>query len=123
MSRKILCFGNPYIKQDSIAIRVCEILQKQNKDTDVEYIENTFQLIDKDLENCIIIDVVQGIDKIQEVKVSDLKQESLRTAHDFDLGFFLKLKSKDKKIKIIGIPQRYGEQELKKAIEEIKEFL
>ncbi len=120
MTKKILYFGNPHIQEDNLAIKVCQELGKYLKFKNIifEKIENTFQLIEQNLKNVIIVDVVKGLRKVQEVKVGDLKQDNISSLHDFDLSFFLKLLAKN--IKIIGIPQNYDFQ---KAVNEVKEII
>ena len=54
---KIFYFGNPYIEEDSLAIKVVEEIKMDFKDVDFVYIKDTFQLMDIDFSNSLIIDV------------------------------------------------------------------
>ncbi len=121
MNKKILYFGNKYLEEDNLAVKVCEKLKNLDefKETDFFHVENSFQLVDLEFDNLIIIDVVQGIKEVQEIKFEDLKQNNLLSLHDFDLGFFLKLRGKSD-VKIIGIPQEMKEEE---ALESVKKKL
>lgn len=124
---KVYYFGNPYIKEDNLAVKLCEKLkqelQDKNKGIEFEHIDNTFQLLDKNIENAVLIDVVQNLKKLRIIKIEDLKQDAVHTLHDFDLGFFLKLitknKNKNKNVKIIGIPQQGDVDVIKKEVKEI----
>jgi Ni,Fe-hydrogenase maturation factor len=122
MTKKVLYFGNPHIQEDSLAIKVCEELEKYLKFQEIRFekIENTFQLIEHDLKDVTIVDVVKGLKKVQEIKVSNLKQDNISSLHDFDLGFFLKLLAQNKNIKIIGIPLNYN---FDKAVQEVRELV
>ncbi len=100
---KILYFGNKFLEQDNLAVKICERLKQEMQNIEFKEIKNTFQLIDEDLEDFILIDVVQDLKDVKWINVDDLKVDKISTIHDFDLGFFLKLKNKD--VKILGIPQ------------------
>lgn len=103
---KILCLGNEFIKEDSLAKEIGRLLSKEGYET--INVKDSFELVNylHDEEDFIVLDVVEGLEEVRLVKVEDLKESKIITAHDFDAGFFLKLlgdKNK-KKIKIIGIP-------------------
>ncbi len=69
-----------------------------------------------------IVDVVAGIDKPQLITVDQLKERKLYTAHDFDLGYFLKLLKGSGMIsdfRIIGIPKEWDG----KTVQEVSELL
>ncbi|MBM3234050.1 hypothetical protein FJZ19_03060 [Candidatus Pacearchaeota archaeon] len=115
---KILYFGNPHLEEDNLAVKVCRKLEDEFKNHEFCYIKDTFELIDLDLNDAIILDVVLGIDNVRKMSEKEIKQAKIFSLHDFDLGFFLKLKKKN--IKIIGIPSNYSEE---KAIQEIKNLI
>lgn len=124
--KKILVFGNPVLEIDNIAFKVSELLRK-----DVEIIkkyefENCYDL-SKIIENddFIILDAVSGISSVQLIDINNLETSNIYSLHDFDLGFFLKLKKELGKlnVKIIGIPQNLKTNELKKAVEDVKKLL
>ncbi len=116
--KKVFYFGNPYIEEDNLAIRVAEKLKKEFPEINFLHIQDTFQLIDMDLSGSILLDVVQSIKDVCLISQNDITSSRISTTHDFDLGFFLKLT--DKKVKIIGIPQFYDEE---KAVNKIKSIL
>ncbi|MBW2997070.1 hypothetical protein KY349_01875 [Candidatus Woesearchaeota archaeon] len=117
----ILCFGNPYLKEDNLAIQVAdliiadripglEIIKCISPDEILGYLDKNFIILDvvKDAKEVMLID---DIDK--------LKSGSIVSLHDFDLGFFLKLMKetgKIEKVKIIGIPQQGDINDIKKKI-------
>jgi Ni,Fe-hydrogenase maturation factor len=112
----ILCFGNPYLKQDNLAIKLGEELKKEFK---VEFLTAPEQLTNYS-DNIIILDVVKNIkEPIIITDISQLKSNNLTSLHDFDLTFFLKLMkqlNKEIKINIIGIPIKGDLTKLKEKI-------
>ncbi len=114
---KILCFGNPYVEEDNIAIKVA----KELKEYEIEFCDSPQRVIEEDI---IILDTVVGINKVEIIDdLSKIKKRNITTLHDLDLNFFINLGKqlgKLKKIKIIGIPQKYS---IKKAIKEVKELI
>jgi hydrogenase maturation protease len=116
---KILCLGNEFIKEDSLAKRIGSELNLE--DTDVTFIKDSFQLMEllnnfKEEDEIIILDVVLGLKEVKLLSVDDLKSEGIITAHDFDAGFILKLLDKKQKIKIIGIPMKGNISKIKKQV-------
>ena len=120
---KILIFGNPLIKEDSLPLKLIPILQQK-------FPQHTFQEIDptENLESqgqhLTILDTVQDIDKITILtSIEQLHANKVYSMHDFDLALNLKLLKKLGKItsvKIIGIPMNISKE---KAIEEIEKIL
>ena len=117
--KKILVFGNPYLKEDNLAVRVAKKLDL--KGFELVYCTNPDDLLNHELENSIILDVAKGIDKIDVFDdLESLEFSVIFSLHDFDLSFFLKvLKEAGKidKIRIIGIPQDYNES---RALKEVR---
>ncbi len=115
---KVFYFGNPYIKEDSLAIKIAEKIKNDFPELDFKHIQNTFELIDEDLSNSLILDVANSVEKVTLLGTENLNYSSLSTTHDFDLGFFLKLT--DRKANIIAIPLNSSIEtsiaEVKKAI-------
>jgi hydrogenase 3 maturation protease len=117
----LLCFGNPYLEEDNLAINIADSLIKDrikgleiikciSPDEILSYTDKDFYILDvvKDAEEVMLID---DIDR--------LKTANMVSLHDFDLGFFLKLMKETgriDKIKIIGIPQSGDISTLKKDI-------
>ena len=118
--KKILVFGNPYLKQDNLAVRVGKKLKV--KGFEVVNCSSPDDLLNHDLSNSIILDVAQGISKVTFfTDIDSLEFSVIFSLHDFDLGFFLKLlkeTGKVKKVNIIGVPQGYDEE--KATVEVVK---
>ena len=109
MKNKILCLGNEFILEDSLAKKIGEELKKQG--LDIININDSFQLLNHIGESgLVIIDVVKDLDNCRIIDINDLSKNNILTAHDLDAGFFLKLFGENKDIKIIGIPMK-GEVE------------
>jgi Ni,Fe-hydrogenase maturation factor len=115
---KIIYFGNPYIKEDSLAIKVVEKLKISLPNFEFLYIKDTFQLLDLEYKDCLLLDVAENIDQVKIVDVDKIKTRTLSSLHDFDLGFFLNLSAI--KVKIIVIPLNYN---LDKSVNEVEELL
>lgn len=100
---KILCLGNEFLKEDSLAKEIGKLLEK--KGYNITNIKDSFELLNYLQENkeLIIIDVVKDLKKVKFLTIKDLKEASILTAHDLDANFFLKLINT--KVRIIGLPQ------------------
>lgn len=114
---KILYFGNPYIKEDSLAIKVAEKLIPLFPNLKFQYIKDTFQLMDLDFTDTLLLDVADNIQKVNIVDAKDIKSRALSSLHDFDLSFFLNMTGQ--KISIIVIPQDYDENTAFNDVREI----
>jgi Ni,Fe-hydrogenase maturation factor len=115
--KTIYYFGNPYIGEDSLAIKVAEAIKSHFPKLEFKHISSTFELIDLDLSNALLLDVAD-VPKTLLVNTEKIIPPALSSTHDFDLGFFLKLENKN--ANIIVIPKNYNQE---KAIEEVKEIL
>lgn len=116
---KIFCFGNEFFEQDSLAKTIADEIKVKG----IEFVRCNApdDLIHyEDLSNIILLDVVKGIDNVMLITDPDvLKHHDSVSAHDIDLGFYLKLLKeigKVKNVKIIGIPQKGDKQEIKKQV-------
>jgi hypothetical protein len=111
---KVYVFGNEDLKFDNRAFTVAEKFEGKFKDIefikvkpneDVPFINEKF---------VVILDTIEGIDNIIEVKDNDLEKLVLpprSSVHDFDLGFqikYLQKIGKLGKVTIIGLPM-FGE--------------
>jgi Ni,Fe-hydrogenase maturation factor len=109
---KILVFGNPYLKEDNLAVKVGKRLNL--KDVDVVYCTKPDDLLNHDLNSSIILDVAKGIETVTLFDdVESLEFSVIFSLHDFDLSYFLKLlkeTGKLERVNIIGIPQMYDEE-------------
>jgi len=140
--KKVFCFGNEFVKDDSIAkqladelkINGVEFVKCDNPDDLVEYIQkkadsemdsNTSTIKRKDPveEEIVIMDVVKGIKDVMIIDdIDKLEKSNSVTLHDLDLGFYLKLLKEMNmisKIKIIGLPQSGDVGEMKEKVNEI----
>lgn len=111
---KILAFGNEFIKQDSLAKEIADELG-----LDVVKCASPDEMMDfKSKEKIVILDVVQNLKEPRVIDIGEIKNQA-KTAHDLDLGFFLRLKKEMKEIsdvRIIGIPQKGNKELIKKKV-------
>lgn len=107
MVKSIYVFGNEYLAEDSFARKVSDRLAKNFR---IIHSRSPDDLLDAKEDEIIILDVVKGIDEpLIITDIRQLKTRSILSLHDFDLGFFLNLLKElgmDKKLKIIGVPQK-----------------
>lgn len=110
---KIICLGNEFIEEDSLAKNIGKRLKN---DFEIINIKDSFQLISilNDDSDFVLLDVVQGLDKVCLLEIKDLKKDTITSAHDFDAAYVLKLLNKD--IKIIGIPTTGDLEEIKREV-------
>jgi len=111
--KKLLCLGNEYVTEDSLAKSIGERLRQRYE---VLMIQDSFQLMSAlhDIEKPIILDVVKGLYEVRELSVNDLRTESIISAHDFDAAQVLKLVGKP--VQIIGIPMQGNEEEITRSV-------
>lgn len=114
---KIYCFGNEFLKNDSLAKEIADEIKidgvnflKCDSPTDIV-------LEEKEI---IILDVVEDIDKTIIIDdINQLKDNKIYSLHDFDLSFFLQLMKKTNqinKVRIIGIPMKGNKENIKEDI-------
>lgn len=120
---KILCFGNEFIEDDALAKKVADILKKESG-FDIIKCDSENDLLDYLEEEIVILDVVKGIKGVRVFDENDIDylDTSELSAHDFDLGFQLKILQKIEKIdklKIIGIPMKGNARDIAEEIIEI----
>ena len=119
MKELILCFGNPYIKEDSLAVEIGKELKKQNYN--IKICGSGDEILNIKRKKIFILDVAENIKKATIIKNLDiLESKKACSAHDIDLLFFLKLLKeigKAREIIIIGIPAKGIK---KKVIKDIK---
>ncbi len=105
--RKILVFGNPLVKKDSLPIRLLPELRQAFPE--IEFKE--FDAVE-DLQNegkmLYVLDSVEGINKVEVITDIDLLLvNKIYSVHDFDLGYVLKLMKKMgmvEQVTIFGVP-------------------
>lgn len=120
----VLCFGNPYLSEDNMAVQIAQELTVagfefkilQNPDEVLNYKENP---------RIFILDVFKNIDEVIIVdNIDKLSENKIYTMHDFDLGFFLKLMKRSGQIKeiiIIGLPQSGDKESIKTKVKDLME--
>ncbi|MFC1742200.1 hypothetical protein ACFL3V_06710, partial [Nanoarchaeota archaeon] len=107
----LLCFGNPYLDEDNLALHVADLIIKDRiKGLEVVKCISPDEILSYTDKEFYILDVVKDAEEVMLIDDIDrLKSDNIVTLHDFDLGFFLKLMKETGKIdtvKIIGIPQK-----------------
>lgn len=111
-------FGNEFLKLDDFAGKVSKHLE--GKANIIECSSPEIMLDSKDKE-ILILDVVKGIKNPVVIKdLSRIKTRRMTSMHDFDIGFFLNLMKNmgmNRKIKIIGIPQKGNALKTAKEVE------
>ncbi len=110
---KILVFGNPFLEEDSLPLRILPRLRKEFPK--IEFIEiDPSEGLEKFGKNLIILDSVLGIEKVEVINsIEQLETTKVCSMHDFDLGYNLKILKKLgmlESVKIIGVPGELDEQ-------------
>jgi len=123
--KTLYVFGNKYLEDDAFSNDVAkEIAKTAEKGLEIKLCAHPEILLDAEEDELLILDVVNNIEKpIMITEVSQLKTRKLVSFHDFDVSFVLQLMKNmgtDKKIKIIGIPQRGN---VKKIANEVKSWI
>lgn len=114
----ILTFGNPYLKDDSLAVRVADLLVRDRiQGIEVVKCISPDELLNYFDREFVILDVVQGAKDVIMIDDIDRLQSGMTVSlHDFDLGFFLKLMKETgrmESIRIIGVPQEADIEDVK----------
>ncbi len=112
---KILCFGNEFIKEDSSAKELMKKISKEMLDFEFININSSFELLNYNKKNFIILDVVKNLKEPKFISEKDLEISKIFTAHDLDAAFFIKLLNL--KPKIVGIPENITNKTEKKVKE------
>lgn len=116
---KVYCFGNEFVKEDSLAKRISDELKVEG----FEFVKcNLPDELEIESETLVIMDVVKGSKNVMMITDADqLKQDNTCSCHDLDLGYYLKLFQELgmlKKLYIIGLPMEtdLSVSDLKKKI-------
>jgi hypothetical protein len=111
---KILVFGNPILRIDSMPIRLLPDLRKRFPDVEFREFDPNENL-EREGRDLNIIDTVQGLDRVTLLSDIDSFQSSPRISmHDFDLGYSLRLLKKLKlvdSVKIFGVPMMISKKD------------
>lgn len=116
---KILVFGNPLVREDSLPLRI--VKQLRQRFPSVEFKEfDSAENLEEEGRNLIILDAAKGIEDIILLEdIESIRLSSRYSMHDFDLSITLRLLKKldaIDSVKIIAVPADYEADE---AIEEI----
>ena len=112
----LLAFGSHYEK-DNLAWEIAKSLT----DIEVRLCSRPEDVLDVE-GDIYILDVVKGLINVRFLDIEDTKTKKTITAHDFDLGLFLKLMKETGKlrsIKIIGIPENMRKKKIKAEVEHL----
>lgn len=118
LKMKILVFGNPLVKKDSLPLKLLPELKKNFPSITFKEFDAVEDL-QKEGRNLIILDTVKGIQNACLLNLNSIKIDKIYSLHDFDLGYNLKLLKKLDKIdnaKIIAVPMNINE---KKALNQV----
>lgn len=117
---KVSVFGNPDLPFDSLPLKILPKLRERFPDIGfVVEDPNELDLPEDSTEEWVIIDTVQGIDRVREIPVEKLAAAPRVTAHDFDLGSYLLLAKKirpDMRVRIIGVPMEGKEESVVESV-------
>ena len=108
----VMVFGS---HSDPQAWEMSDVLKKEYSDT-VFIKTNNPQDVLNVKGDVVILDVVKGLDNARFVSIKDLKKREIFTAHDFDVGYFLKMLDENgiiSNLRIIGIPEKWDEETVK----------
>lgn len=111
MKTTVLVFGSEIVKEDSIALKIADILKKDKSLPRKIKIIECSQLNDifkHKNERIVILDVAKGIEDVALLDdLHTIRKKGISTIHDFNLGYYLKLMEaigELKKMEIIAIP-------------------
>lgn len=108
---KVYVFGNEDEAIDNKAITASRKLMRDNNEFNFVYVKPNEDVPFINEKNVVILDTVQGIEKVELIEDSDLERLAVSprgSVHDFDLGFqlkYLKKLGKIGRVFIVGIPQ------------------
>ncbi|MEM2760207.1 MAG: hypothetical protein QXU32_05220 [Nitrososphaerales archaeon] len=118
--KKILVFGNPLVKKDSLPLKLAVYLQKEFADINFQEFDAVEDL-HKEGRTLYLLDAVEGIEHVEVITDIDrLLTSKIYSVHDFDLAHTLKLMKKMQlidNVTIFGVPMKIR---MDQAIREIK---
>lgn len=115
---KVLCFGNKFLKEDSLALELSEELRVEG----FEFVVCDSPEEVLGYEEVVVLDVAEGISRVTLVDDANKIVSSPAAMHDLDLGFFLKLSKKLgklKRVRVVALPQKGKKEEIKKGLLEV----
>ncbi|MEW6721863.1 MAG: hypothetical protein AB1324_01225 [Candidatus Micrarchaeota archaeon] len=104
---KVLVFGNPLVRKDSISLRILPKLREAFPD--VEFKEfDAAENLESEGKDLVILDAAEGIREVSLIEdIGSLSSGKIYSMHDFDLAITLKLLMKLgrlQRVRIIAIP-------------------
>ncbi|MBN1275612.1 hypothetical protein JXA12_04970 [Candidatus Woesearchaeota archaeon] len=118
--RTVLVFGNPHLKDDSLAVQVAQSLDLA--DVEFRVTANLNDLLEARYD--AIMDVAYGVPRVVLLDdLSKLREHRMVSLHDYDVAYFLKLMKamgRLQRVRIIAIPASYP---FGKALEEVARLL
>lgn len=120
--KTIYIFGNSLIEFDSLPIKLVPKLKKLFPEIDF-VIKDPNENLKPQNGELYIIDTVMGLKKVTVITDLDkIQLDKIYSAHDFDLGFNLKLLQKIgelKKVVIFGVPASISEEKSLRQLVEL----
>ncbi len=121
--KKILVFGNPLVRKDSLPPSLISSLEKIFPK--IEFKEfDAIEDLQKEGRNLYILDSVEGINKVEIITNIDiLEVNKIFSVHDFDLAYTLKLMKNANmidRVSIIGVPIGISKED---ALDQISEVI
>jgi Ni,Fe-hydrogenase maturation factor len=112
--KRILVFGNPVVKKDSIPLEIIRDLRE--KFPEVEFVPfDPNENLEAEGGDLRIIDTVEGIKKVTLITdIDSISTQRIYSMHDFDLGYNLKLLKKlgyVNKVRIFGVPMKISKRD------------
>lgn len=108
----VYVFGNVDVPEDNFTFAVADKLKNMIREIKFVKVKPNEDLPFVGEKRVVILDAIEGIDKVAELKNADLDKLVLSkslTVHDFDLGFQLKYLQKIGKlgeVTIVGLPMK-----------------
>jgi len=120
MKNKILCLGNEFVEEDSLALKVAEQLTSDLPEVNFINVKDSFQLMEflNVYDDVVVLDVVSGLKEVKILGVTELQENKIMTAHDFDAGFVIRL-FENKSLRIIGIPMKGNINVIKEKVKKL----
>lgn len=116
---KIIVFGNPLVRGDSLPLNILPKLRKRFPELEF-VVADPSESLEIDCDELWILDSAEGIEDVTILDdVSGLDLPSRFSVHDYDLALDLKLLSKLGKLgklKIIAVPMEMKEKEALRKI-------
>ena len=114
---KIYVFGNPFVEEDSLPLKILPQLKKIFPQIEFEVVDPNENFPAKAEKNITVLDTVKGLKKPRILDLADLKNiaKTPISPHDYDLLLHFLLLQKMRKIsdvKIIGVPTHHGRDKL-----------